>query len=413
MGLRSAVKSAAEQVTNWFGGGASTGANLVIPRWTGGGPLDMYNASPLVMACVSLQTNAMAQTRLMVVDVDGKEVLGAALPFDINKPTKRLTQFAFLQRLVFDILLYNHCYIYAAQPRSLFVNDPLEFLDPEGMAISTSATGRVYTTSQGISYLEEDVIHIEGDPSRTSKLYALKDAIGLGVESRRFLRRYFQNGTFVGGFIETESPARGERWQAEAKIIGATLSEQFSGEGQHKVMVLGKGSKFSPLSIELESMISRELKEQVEVDILQAFNTPRQMAESILSTATGLGSDVAKQARQTWWETVLVPMHKRITEALNASLFTDLTLRLAFDYSTVASLALDRVARIKWALPAFQNTGISFHEFRRQLGMEERLDIDDFWLVPMGAMVTKSENLFDEIQVNVPGQSSELEEDSA
>lgn len=89
--------------------------------------------------------------------------------------------------------------------------------------------------------------------------------------ANEFLRLFFVNGAQFGGFIETE-----EESEERIKLIKLGLKNEHVGvQNAHKMAVLPKGSKFSPVTSNMSEMQFRELDEQYRDKILSAFGVPK------------------------------------------------------------------------------------------------------------------------------------------
>ena len=328
-----------------------------------------WTGSTLIMACLQLRMNALAQTNWRVVDAEGEPIEGPSpLPFDLNRPHAGASRYTFLQHVVLDLGLYANCYIHTEG------DDGLVLLTPEGMVLDQQRG--VYVTAQFQTYPQDEVLHIyqPGPGSRqfgSSRLNGLKTTVEIVHHMREYIRDWFILGGQFGGIITSE--ANQATINQQRKELDAAFAEMLGGEqNRHKFGVFGSNAKFTQFTHELGRHGSLELRQQQELDILQAYNTPRWLVPTILSEATGLGSDVARTSRQGFWNDVLIPQYDHIAGEFSWYYARELgNRRIAFDYKSVPALQPDPAERADVITRLLESGWILPAAVERELGLQE------------------------------------------
>ena len=367
MGIKSALGAAATRARDIFEWSDRTLTSTIVGGY-GQDDIDFSGArtfwelSTIIMACLQLRMNAISQVEWGIVDSDGDEYEGAA-PFDMERPNPGMSRFAFLQHIVLDLGLYGNVYIWTDGPNGL------TFLRAEGIYLHDG----VWQTMDGGLYPQESVLHIY-QPSPGPRDFGLSrlNSLGGSTQIMEYMRGYvadwFKTGGQMGAVVSVDSDQRVR--DEDIDTMRRNLEKMAYGiENRHKVAVIGMKSTFHQLTHDLAALSSMEMRQQVELDVLQAFNTSRFLVESSLSEATGLGTDVASTANQNYWRTTLQPILDHIASEFTWYFGGELQgRRIQFDYSRIPEIQQLHRAQQETALQAFEVGLITPQAAVRQLG---------------------------------------------
>ena len=373
MGLKAAVKQTWKEMF-----GSDDGSVVDLVDIVGGRKQDAidlpsasayWTGSTLIMACLQLRMNALAQTAWRVVDANDDPIRGPSpLPFDLERPHLGTSRFAFLQHVVLDLGLYANCYIHTTGDEGLVLLPPgdMELDERRGF----------YVTAQYQEYPVEEVIHIyqPGPGSRqfgTSRLNALKGTVEIVHHMREYIKDWFVKGGQFGGIITSEASQAVVEKQKEAML--AAYGDMMMGEkNRHQLGVFGNNARFEQFTHDLASLSSTQMRQLTDLDILQAYNTPIWMVPTSMSQATGLGSDVARTARRGFWNDVLIPQYDHIASELSWYYRSELgDRRIEFDYKSVPALQPEPAERAQLMTQLLESGWLTPEAAVRELGLQE------------------------------------------
>ena len=328
-----------------------------------------WTGSTLIMACLQLRMNALAQTNWRVVDAKGEAIEGPSpLSFDLNRPHASASRFTFLQHIVLDLGLYANCYIHTQGDNGLVL------LPPDGMQLDERRG--LYITAQYQAYPQDEVLHIyqPGPGSRqfgTSRLNSLKITVEILHHSREYIRDWFINGGQFGGIITSKATGKDVARQSAA-LVAAYESQIQGSKKRHRLGVFGDDAKFEQFTHDLSRLASESLRRQQGLDILQTYNTPRWLVETLLSEATGLGSDVSRTAHRGFWNNVLIPQYDHIAGEFSWYCARELgDRRIAFDYKSVPALQPEPAERAQMMTQLLESGWLTPEAAVRELGLKE------------------------------------------
>ena len=295
--------------------------------------------------------DAVAQTRLRLVNADNEEVdPPAGLSFNLDEPATGMSQQMWLSLAVHDLKLTGN--LFASKPEA--TPDLGSYLvNPD--VVRVEAPGRFEINNQRME-TSDTLIHIfkptlgsriQGE----SPLIQIVNVIGLEVEYPAFLARYFRNGAHVGGVLHTEMTPQQLKDTGRAAV--EQFADQFRGANQHRLAALGKGSQYTPFEVNLQGLADQGLQQLIDSRILNAMRVPRVLVETLLSTGSGLNSDVYRTQARAWWNGPVRSFLRLIAGGLTMAFQDEMgTLRFEFDTSDVGALQVEKAEAARWVLPA-------------------------------------------------------------
>ncbi|MDE0003387.1 MAG: phage portal protein [Rhodospirillaceae bacterium] len=364
------LKASALAVREWFEPG-STVSGISLLR--NDDPTDLssfsslYSASVTVAVCLEVLVDAVSQTRLRLVNDDGDEVdPPPGLSFNLDEPSTGFSQQMWLNLAVHDLKLTGNVFGY--KPEAVLSGARL--VDPT--LVRVEGLGR-YEINATLNETSDTMFHIfkptlgsriQGE----SPLVQVAGVIGLEVEYPAFLARYFRNGAHIGGVLHTEMTA--QQLKDAGRHIVQDFANQFRQENQHRLAALGKGSRYEAFEVNLQGLTDEGLGRFIDSRILNAMRVPRVLVETLLSTGSGLNSDVYRTQARAWWNGSVRSFLRLISGGLTMAFRDELgTLRFDFDLSDVGPLQLEKAEAASWVLPVYEAGLITQETAQKELGV--------------------------------------------
>ena len=201
-----------------------------------------------------------------------------------------------------------------------------------------------------------------------SPLVPVAGVIGLEVEYPAFLARYFRNGAHLGGVLHTEMGA--QQLKDMGRAIVTEFADQFRGANQHRLAALGKGSTYEAFEVNLQGLTDQGISQFIDSRILNAMRVPRVLVETLLSTGSGLNSDVYRTQARAWWNGSVRSMLKLIAGGLTMGFRDELgNLRFDFDLSDVGPLQIEKAEAARWVLPVYEAGLMRMDTAQEEMGL--------------------------------------------
>jgi len=260
---------------------------------------------PAVLACLEVRNNNIASVPLRVYKYINNKgaVIDEAHPLDyaLNvRPNRYDTPFILRKTLGLhrDIWGWGVAHIQRDQYRNvtgLRVLQPNEYSLYETMSIPLGKQEYTLVESDGTIHEEEDLIIWKGITTDgfhcRGIVGCLKEVIKTGLTTREFINKYYQNGTFLGGVLTSETSMAPDQRDANKK---SWQDAHGGSDNAGKVAVLSGGLKFQPIA---NTLVDSQLVEFLSLDkneIYQAFGVPPHLVGDT-TKQTSFGSGLESQ----------------------------------------------------------------------------------------------------------------------
>jgi HK97 family phage portal protein len=207
-------------------------------------------------------------------------------------------------------------------------------------------------------------------------------AIGIGLASRDYTARQFENGLLTNDFFSFDE----EITEPQRKDFKEYLRRRQAGlNGAHNPLLLEKGGKWERLAVTAKDAQLLELLQYSTIDIARLFGVPPHMVGEVdKSTSWGTGIEQQKIGFDSY---TLVPHRERFALELTRKFFPVVGRQVSkyyIDFDPEAQLRGDMVARgefSRMALGGNQLPGfMSRNEVRRKFGLGPIAGGDDvYW----------------------------------
>jgi HK97 family phage portal protein len=186
-----------------------------------------------------------------------------------------------------------------------------------------------------------------------------------------YLRDFFANGAMPMGLLKFKQPAvrREDRLRVQAEWAeqygGGDITPQRRGRW-HNVGVLGGDVEYQPLGSEPAQLRLDAVWGLTESRLCATFGVPPSIVQAKIGLQYNTYSN-AESARRSFWTETLVPIYRRLSDALTRTIVAefDADLELVFDVNAIPELQEDLNARSDRATKLFLGGLASFNESRK------------------------------------------------
>ncbi len=331
-----------------------------------------------VQACVTLIASDIGKLRIKLVqqDSDGiwQETSAPAFSPVLRKPNHFQTRIEFIENWVTSILLYGNTYVLKARDGRQAVT-AMYVLDPSRVKPLVAPNGEVFyaiqsdplsqVLSDNVVVPASEIIHdkytlryhpLVGRPPLSS--CGLAATQGLRVQSNS--AQFFANGSRPGGILTSPGILSDE----QVKQISTAWEQNFSGDNQGKVAVLGADLKYQELGMNaVDSQLVDQLKWTAE-NVCTAFHVPPYMIgvgpAPTYNNIEALNQQYYAQCLQTRIESIEL----LLDEGLGLDKIEGKTYGTEFDLDSL--LRMDTATLVKAAAEAIGSGAMSPNEGRKK-----------------------------------------------
>jgi HK97 family phage portal protein len=261
----------------------------------------------------------------------------------------------------------------------------------------------------------EDVLHFKtrnplNEFYGMPPLMAVAGRVDIDNYMRDFVRSYFTNAGVPAGVLAVKNKLP-DGFKEDVK---RRFRQDYGGPaGWHEMLVIDQTeASFTPMTTSLgpQGLVVPSLDEISEARIAMAFGVPL----TIIGARLGVNSSSyanKRSDRESFWDEHLAPLYKELAGPLNLRLIPDFpgVKEIAFDLSDVRALQedLDKIhARLRADLIS---GGITIEEFRRAIGVDEKVTTGTF-LLPSNLVPVPAGQIADE-SVDLSSVRTDAEED--
>lgn len=342
-----------------------------------------YAGNELVYSCIAQITSSASEAELTLQrdtkDGTPERVETGALADLIARPNPLMSPFELMEALNLYLQIAGNAYVFKlrgglGQVAALYLLRPdrVQIVPGDGVA-----QGYVYQVD-GREYrlAPEDVGHIKlpnplSDWYGLSPLHVLAREVNLDTGMTDFVKAFFGNAGIPAGLLKLKRQLNS---QEEADYVRARWRNQFNGpQGWHKLAVIDMDAEYQSTAVRPDEMAMPDLRNLTESRICMAFGVPLSVVGATLGMASSSYANRVSD-RKLFWEGTLLPLYRRIADALNRILlpeFPDASdARLAFDFGNVAALQDDLTVKSERVVKLWESGLLMRDEARGELGYD-------------------------------------------
>ena len=351
-----------------------------------------FERNALIYAAIMHKARAISQVPLTAYDREDIELpVTHPLRQRLLRPNRYQSSVAWLQQLIVYLNTFGNAYVYEDASGEMYN------LRPDRVRIVPGKSAR-----EPLGYLYNYVPHADPMPILADELMHLKmihpldDLEGLGYglsplaaagqagdvdnEITAFLKRYFENGTVLGGVLKFEMPL-GDDDVARAR----RRWQELYGGVQHwgEIAVLDSGGDFKAIVPSLREMSFDILDDRNEARLLMVLGVPGMLigARSALERSTFSNYE---EANRVFWQNTFLPDLRMIEEEMRWWFDDPNGHRPGFDVSRVPALQED-IAKQVDAAHKLWTMGVPRVDALELVGLRAPSSAkDDVSYVPMG-----------------------------
>jgi len=280
-----------------------------------------------VLACVRRISSTIGSLPRHLYSVDGRNKEKATWTplyrLLHSQPNPETTAAQWTEALIAHVLLFGNHYSHIqtdfnGQPSALWQ------LDPSRMTVKRSDTTnrliyeyRMTANGEPRIFLDDEILHVAGISLNgivgLSILSLARETMGLSVAEEEFSSRFFANGAFFGGTIETA----GSVDEDGRKRIRREIQKAYGGvENTNLLAVLEQGLHFNPLTVKPLDAQFLEQRNFSVVELCRFFDCPPHLIFDWARATWGNSS----QATLDYIKFCIVPHCTRMEQALTSKL---------------------------------------------------------------------------------------------
>jgi HK97 family phage portal protein len=279
--------------------------------------------SSAVWACVRIIASSIASLTINVLQKlpDGtfnpapQKNLQTLLSF---APNQSMTAYTFVETVVVHLLLRGNAFIWKQRDASGRIV-ALYPLYPDRVALHIMPDGTKQFYIAGMEFDAFDILHIPGmtiDGFVGISVISLLDGVILrDISISEYARKFFDNGAYPGGVIETP---KGLSDVGYTRLKTSWESMHQGARNAHKTAILEEGATYKPITISAKDAQLIETKNASVEDIARLFGVPLHM----IHVAAKAAFNSNEQMSLDFLIHTLNPWIVRIEQAFNGGLFS-------------------------------------------------------------------------------------------
>ena len=292
-----------------------------------------------VYACVNLISRTIGALPLHVYQRQGdggrKAIRTPDTQYLWGRPNQEVSRSIFWETVIGHAVLSGNAFIYVVTAN----NRPVELwpVDPARVQVGRTSAGQKVYTLDAIQPQKDftdggNIVHIQAwgtDGLRGLSPIALsRQAIGLALSAEKAAAKITGTGGQPSGILSTD----GELKQDQADQLAALFEEKHGGsENAGKVLVVGKGMKWTPTTINPDDMQSLESRRYQVVDIARDYLVPPEMIGASIEGSASLTYANAQDRMLHFVTLTLQPWVTRFEQTVSDELLLPANQYVKFD----------------------------------------------------------------------------------
>lgn len=411
-------------------------AALTLPLWQDGQPhyeratfenfvTHGLRKNELIFACIDADAVTAASVRFAVYGKDDEEMPDHPLRQLLSHPNPHMTEYEFLALTRMFLKLAGKAYFEKVRDGAgnLVALYPLR---PDYVQIIPDRE----TWIKAYRYSVPGAFEIDLMPDQVLAIRSIdpldmySSIVPVGVAARvgdvdnsttDFIKLFFERGTMPPGILTSKQKLT----DADVGNIKRRWAERYGGFNKwFEPAVLDVDASYQRLGATFSEMQFEQLDRRNEARICAALRVPPIIIGAMLGLESATYSNY-EQARKAWWEDVLVPSYKRLSDAFTNQLAVDFGADVVVRADLSESPALRENEDAKWtrANAALAGGWITVNEARQLVNLENLGGAGDVFLRTFGAQVVPVNAMPDQItQVPPPtlqGEPNAVDEEAA
>ena len=311
-----------------------------------------YEKNELVFACIREIATSTSEAPAVAVRKysDPTEYMENGILYDLlETPNNHQTRYELVETIITYLQITGNAYLY--KERSIGGISGIYCLRPDRIKIVPNKYYEYEIDGKVYNIPLEDVGHIKfpnptDDHYGLSPLQPLARMINLDIDATDFTRTFYRNAGVPSGLLKLKRKIAN---RDEANRIRTAWKAQFQGiRNWHRVAILDDDASYEAMGSNMTDMEISDVRDLAESRICLALGVPPILVGAKVGLKTATYSNYA-QAKESFWEETLLPMYKRIEDALNRIIVNEMpsissTERIAFDFREVRALQDDETA---------------------------------------------------------------------
>lgn len=366
--------------------------SLIMPNWqTGDQPnysdknfenyvKQGYRKNELIYSCIEATSDTTASVSLLIYNVNTDEVIrDHPLRKLLRRPNPYMTESDFWALTVVYMKLAGRAYWQKIRGPG---NDVVQLwpIRPDYVQPIKSATKFIegynikIPGDQHVTLPAEDVIFFKSnDPlDLYGSISPVEIASRVGDVDNAltdFLKKFMERGASPPGILTTKLKLN----DTAVSDIQRRFEARYGGyQNWGKPAVLDSDATYQKIGMTLEEMQFGQFDARSETRICSIMRVPPIIVGTTFGMLRSTFSNY-ENARKQWWEDVLIPLYKRLGDAINNQLTIEFgeEVEARWDFSRTPALQVEATARWKRATDALVGGGITVNDFRKEVGLPD------------------------------------------
>lgn len=209
-----------------------------------------------------------------------------------GRPNREVAKSIFWETVIGHCVLSGNAYIYVSKANGR--PDELYPVDPTRVQVGRASDGTKVYLIDGVKEQRDyvqggNMVHVQAwgtdGLKGLSPIALARQAIGLALTAEKSAAKLHGSGSQPGGILSTEQALD----QAQADLLAAKWNQEHAGaDNSGKIVVLGKGLKWTPTIINPDDMQFMETRRYQVVDIARDFLVPSELVNAAIEGSSSL-----------------------------------------------------------------------------------------------------------------------------
>ena len=300
----------------------------------------------------------------------------------ILKPNSWITRFALIETITFHAALLGNGYGKIIRNAGGFVVE-IEPMDSDSVRPIRDKANRLYyeyttPTGQKELYFDYEILHIKcmsynGDEG-LNPIAINRETLGVAKNAAKYLNKFYQNGTFLGGTIETEEILEDE----VVKRLRTSWEKRYQGSNKSGIVaILEQGMKFKPIRLSPVDAAFIEIMKYTDKDFAKMYRVPLHMMQIMDASSD---NNIERLAIE--FKTYCIgPWAKRWEHELKNKVVPMSKPRQKIKFNVDSLLRSDSRAKAELTKTLYLTGSITSNEIRQQHGLNksDKEGMNDFY----------------------------------